>query len=264
MRSSIGLIFVLVLVCLARLSEAASGGDCGCIASCFGCPYEIRTFQIGRGSIESQCTCVCQCPSNPSFPSPNLPAPSTPRVPSAPLALSPACAASAVNLGFCWAEASLGTVFQNVSMAQGCCSVFKQWADDCFGGDERIPSIVSHWVPPALVQYCSTQHYQCTCVCQCPSNPSFPSPNLPAPSTPRVPSAPLALSPACAASAVNLGFCWAEASLGTVFQNVSMAQGCCSVFKQWADDCFGGDERIPSIVSHWVPHALVQYCSTQH
>ncbi|KAJ9176354.1 hypothetical protein P3X46_011674 [Hevea brasiliensis] len=177
MRCSIWLVFVLA--CLARLmndglanpiSEEAVAFDCGCTVACFGCPYEISWVQGGRGSIGRQCTCVCHCPSNPFFRSPTPPASSTPQVskapstpqvpgaPSPPLTLSPACAASSVNVGLCWARSAIGTIFQDLQMAEGCCSMFTQWTHDCFGGHEEISRIVSYWVPPTLVQYCSTHH----------------------------------------------------------------------------------------------------------
>ncbi|KAJ9176353.1 hypothetical protein P3X46_011673 [Hevea brasiliensis] len=178
MRRSIWLVFVLV--CLAGLindglanpfsSDSANEeavAYCGCTAACSDCPYEVRRVQIGRGVIRTQCTCVCHCPSStPQFPkapsTPQVPSvPSTPQVPGAPspqIFLSPACAASSVNVGLCWARSAVGIAFQNLQMAEGCCNMFTQWAGNCFGGNEEIPKLVSYFVPPALVQYCSAHH----------------------------------------------------------------------------------------------------------
>ncbi|KAG8644359.1 hypothetical protein MANES_11G121666v8 [Manihot esculenta] len=151
-------------------SEAATSKaaiiDCGCTAICFGCPYEINWIQTGRGLIGKYCTCTCNCSLNPFFPStPSTPqvsiTPSTPRVPGVPFVpptSSPTCAETSVNLGLCWARASVGTVFYNFQLAAGCCDIFTQWSRGCFGGNEEIPRIVSNFVPPALVQYCATHH----------------------------------------------------------------------------------------------------------
>ncbi|KAG8641707.1 hypothetical protein MANES_12G025250v8 [Manihot esculenta] len=101
-----------------------------------------------------------QIPSTPSTPQiPTTPsAPQVPTTPSVSFTMSPTCAVASVNLGLCWARASVGTAFHNNELAAGCCNLFTEWGQGCFGGDDEIPRIVSYWVPPALVQYCATHH----------------------------------------------------------------------------------------------------------
>lgn len=74
------------------------------------------------------------------------------------LAYPETCGEASVHLGLCWAQASVDMSFKNIQIAAECCDMFTRWSRDCFGGDDQIPRIVSHWVPPALVQCCSTHH----------------------------------------------------------------------------------------------------------
>lgn len=99
--------------------------------------------------------------SNPFFPTPTPPADSNspPSLYVPPYENIQTCAGAAVYLGFCWSVSSRGSEFPtDIPTALGCCSVFRQMAQNCFGGREEIPNIISHYVSPAFIQFCETHH----------------------------------------------------------------------------------------------------------
>ncbi|KAG8641708.1 hypothetical protein MANES_12G025276v8 [Manihot esculenta] len=211
-------------------NENAALIDCGCSAICFGCPYKINWIQTGRSLIGRHCTCTCNCPPNPFFSNPIKPTPSTSQIP--------------VTPSIPQVPTIPSTPTPQIPSTPS---------------TPHVPNTPSTPIPQ-IPNTPSTPHV--------PNTPFTPTPQIPTtpsiPQAPRAPSVPSTMSPTCAVASVNIGLCWARASVGTAFHNDQLAAGCCNMFTEWGEGCFGGDNEIPRIVSYWVPPALVQYCATHH
>ncbi|KAG8644357.1 hypothetical protein MANES_11G121566v8 [Manihot esculenta] len=220
--------------------------DCGCTAICFGCPYKINWIQIGQGLIGRYCTCTCNCPPNPFFPNPTKPTPSTSQVPSTP---------SIPQVPGTPTHPTKPT--PSIPQVPSTPSILPVPSTP---STPQVPST------PSTPQVPSTPSTPTPSTPQVPSTPSTPQvPTTPStPQVPRVPFIPPFSSLTCAETSVNLGLCWARASVGTAFHNYQLAAGCCDMFTQWSRGCFGGNDEIPRIVSNFVPPALVQYCANLH
>ena len=141
--------------------EDGSAGTVSCNTDCFCFPGCKKEFRFRENDEVCECACNCQ-PDDSKNPSPTPPKHKSHHhkhksPPSSPPTINiKKCWTTALEVGECAMQAIGNLFLPDLKMGKACCKQYRQWGADCFNGDDTIPTIFAHVIPPNFIEFCKS------------------------------------------------------------------------------------------------------------